>query len=428
LSLVLPIVLVALATAPVLDALRRKGVFVRPEFYLLVSLYLYGTGGYLTYLVLPPGAYLFLLPASSLSVTTSYLYAVSAILAVYVGGRLYDPGEPESRVHGVGNRTLVALALAVCVAALAANIYYFAQFGLFSGNFDRVLFIDAHGNDTGFRVPYTSLLLASLPILALHERRPASWLMLLAFALLHLPVGNRRFVLSAFIVLMVAKLLAGRKFGRRTLVVALAGVLVVGVVVGVVRGSGKGFSALSNIKVEGVFLALSEFSRPFISLVYYVENGYKSLYGTGLLQAIANIIPGVVSPFGEFLSPGRQFVQVVETLGVFPGRVSGYGFFPVTEALLNFGPAGIPVAFFLLALLIRRFSRFALLRDYALFVIPILCSAMFAFGRSSLSDLIATYSWTVVFGLVVHLAARLIVEVAERRRASRKSIPAQSEG
>jgi len=37
-ALALPVLLVALATATVLDALRREGALARPEFYLLTVL------------------------------------------------------------------------------------------------------------------------------------------------------------------------------------------------------------------------------------------------------------------------------------------------------------------------------------------------------------------------------------------------------
>jgi oligosaccharide repeat unit polymerase len=423
LSLVLPVVLIALATAPVLDALRRRGALARPEFYLLVTLYLYGTGGYLTYLVLPPGVRFFLLPVSGLSVHTSYLYAVAAVLAVYVGGRLYDPKVPELRYDRGRERIFAAFAFAACVLALALNLYYFSKFGFLSGNFDRVVFIDEFKAGGGFSLPYISILLAALPILALNERWPLSWLVVAAYALLHVPVGDRRDVLAALIVVFVAKLLRGTRLRRGTMLVSLAVILVAGVVVGATRG-GAGFSGLD---FGSLFIGLSEFSRPFVALAYHVDAGYEPTYGWNLIQAIISVVPGSVLPFDKFPSPGQQFRDLVGGLGVFPGRVSGYGFYPVAEVLFDFGPVGIPVFYLLFAALVRRLSRLALATGYA-FVVPVLCTAMFSYGRSSLSNVLATHFWVVVIGVALLFAARLTSEVVERQQASRGTIETQPEG
>lgn len=415
-DVVLAIVLVALATAPVVDALRRRGALARPEFYLLVTLYLYATGGYLTYLILPrlspAQGYTFLLPAGDLAIHTSYLYSVCAVLAVYAGGRLYNPDEPERRHHPGGDRLLVAFALAGCVLALAANAYYFYTFGLFSGNFDRVEFIDEFDATGGAKLPYLEIFYASIAVLALNERWPTSPLLLTGLALLHLPVGNRRIVLAALIIVLAAKLLRGARFRKGFWAAVLAVVLVVGVVVGDIRG--EGFSALEGFDLVRVFMALSEFSRPFVALVYYVENGYELLYGTSLFQAFVSIIPGSVLPFDKPVSLSRQFVETVGTLGVYYGRVSGYGFYPVAEALLNFGPVGIPALFLLFAPIVRWLSACALRSGYA-FLVPVLCANMFAFGRNPFVGVFAMTLWTLAVGLAIHLAAGLTREVLARR-------------
>lgn len=407
--------LILLATVPVLDALRRRGVLARPEFYLLVALYLYATGGYLTYLILPAlapsGTYSFLLPAGELSVHTGYLYSVCAILAVYAGAKLYNPEEPERRYRPQGDRLLVGFALAGCLLALAVNAYYFYTFGLFSGSFDRVQFIDEFDASGGARLPYLEAFYAAIAVLALNERWPVSPFVLSALALLHLPVGNRRIVLAALIIILAAKLLRGTRFRKGFLVAVLAVVLVVGIVVGDVRG--EGLSALEGFDVQRVFLALSEFSRPFVTLIFYVENGYEPLYGTSLFQGLLNVIPGSVLPFDKPASLGGQFVQVVDDLGAFYGRVSGYGFFPVTEALLNFGPIGVPVFFVLFAAIVRWLSTFVIREGYA-FLLPVLCANMFAFGRNPFAGVFAATLWTVAAGLAIHFAARLVREVSNR--------------
>lgn len=244
-GLVLALLLLVLATAPVLDAFRRKGALARPEFYLLGALYLYATVGYLAHLVLPAGVRGFLLPAGDVPIHTSYLYSVCAILAVYVGGGLYRAEEAGRNTLPHGRGLLAALALAGCVLALAINAYYFATFGLFSGNFDRVEFIDNFDATGGAKIPYLDVFYASAAILALNERWPVSWFALSGLALLHLPVGNRRIVLAALIIVFVAKLLKGTRFRKGLVAAALAVVVVVGIVVGDVRG--EGLSALLSL-------------------------------------------------------------------------------------------------------------------------------------------------------------------------------------
>lgn len=305
------------------------------------------------------------------------------------------------------------LAALGCAVAIGFNIYYFASYGLFSGDFDRVVFIDEFKPRGGFSFPYMTVLLASLPILALNERRPVSWLFLLAFALLHLPIGDRRVVLGALIVLIVAKLLRGLSLRKRTVAVAMAVILVIGVVVGISRGSG--LSALYDLELSRVFLALSEFARPFVTLVYYVGNGYVPLYGASIIQSVTNVVPGFLLPFDKFPSPGQQFVDTVEALGVYSTRVPGFGFYPVTEALLNFGPIGIPVFFLLFGLLIRKLSSFAVAWGFA-FVVPVLCAAMFSFGRSSLTNVVVTNFWVLVFGGAICLAAWVLRRLRTDRR------------
>lgn len=408
-ALALTLLLLVLATAPVLDALLGKGALARPEFYLLAALYLYSTGGYLTYLILPAGTRGFLLPAGTLSMHTSYLYSVCAILAVYAGGKLYDSKDFEAGVRLEGDRLLTVLALTSCTLALALNVYYFSGFGLFSGGFDRVEFIDDFDATGGAKIPYLTIFYAAIAVLALNERRPASWLMLSGLGLIHLPVGNRRIVLAALIIVFVAKLLKSYRVKKRFLAVMLAVVLAVGIVVGDIRG--EGFSALEGFNVQRAFLTLSEFSRPFVTLVYYVENGYEPLYGSSLLYGLVNAIPGFLLPFDKFPAPSREFVEIVDSLGAYGQmRVSGYGFFPVTEALLNFGPIGIPVFFLFFAAFVRWLRGFALRKEYT-FIVPLLCAFMFSFGRNPFGGLLASCLWTFAAGIALHFAAQVTREI-----------------
>lgn len=413
-------ILLVLTTLPVLDAARRKEIFARPEFYLLGAIYLYGTFGYVTQLFFSSQDFYFILPATKLYAHESYLYSAGAVLAVYLGGGLYRSGDAmRAGVHITRDRTLALLAAGGCTLALAFNLYYFASYGLFSGEFDRVVFIDEFKPRLGFSFPYMTVLLASLPTLALHERWPASWGFFLAFALLHLPVGDRRVVLAAFIVLVVAKILGGLSLGRRALAIILAVSLVVGILVGTVRG--RSLASVSELDFEGVFRALSEFSRPFVTLVYYVENGYTTLYGAGFLQSVVNVIPGFVLPFKKFPSPGQQFVDVVEGMAVIPGRVPGFGFYPVTEALINFGPLGVPIFFLLFAFLVRKLSYFAVTRGLV-FVVPVLCAAMFSFGRSSFTNVLTTNLWVITFGVILHLAAGPVARIVRGSSGKNKEV------
>ena len=138
-------VLVLLTTAPLVDALRRDGILSRPEFYLLVTIYLYGTCGYLTHVLYTAKDFAFIIPVSSLAVHKSYLYSSAAVFAIYIGSGFYRSGGVLNRVsypQDHENRALTILAAAGCLFALAFNVYYFYTFGLFSGAFDRVELLD----------------------------------------------------------------------------------------------------------------------------------------------------------------------------------------------------------------------------------------------------------------------------------------------
>lgn len=413
-SAALALAMVAAATVPVLDATRKEGVFARPEYFLLVTLYLYATFGYVSHLYLPAEAFRFMIPVPESAEHLSFLYSLLAIWGVYLGGELY--GTRKLRFAPAKKEMLVGVALIGCLLALAFNAYYFNAYGLSAGTFDRVTYIDEFKKGGGFGVPYMILLSASLSLLALHERRPYSWSVLAAFALLHLPVGDRRVVLTVLIVVVVAKLLRGKIFGRTTVLTALVAILVVGVVVGGAR-AGQ-LSAILNLDGERIFRALSEFARPFVTSLYYVDSGYSPLFGRSFLEALVNVVPGSVLPFDKFVSLGQQFREIVATLGIYPGRVPGYGFSPVTEALLNFGPIGVPVFFFLFGVLVRRLSVRAVGGIFA-FSVPVLCSSMFSFGRSTFSDVFVTFFWVVAFGLILQLASDMAVKAVRNERSVR---------
>lgn len=423
-SAALALFMIALATVPLLDSTRRSGSFARPEYFLLVTLYLYATFGYTAHLYFPPGTFPFMIPVGEPAMHLTYLYSLLAIWAVYVGGRLY--AAEKLAVGSAPNREiLVGVAALGCVAALAFNFYYFNSFGFSAGTFNRVTYIDEFKQGGGFSFPYMVLLTASVSLLALHERRPFSWMVLVAFALMHLPVGDRRVVLTVLIVIVVAKLLRGAVLRKATLALTLAVVLLAGVVVGGAR-AGQ-LSAILNLDGERIFRALSEFARPFVTSLYYVDSGYAPLYGRSLLEALVNVVPASLLPFEKFVSLGQEFREVIGGLGLYAGRVPGYGFSPVTEALLNFGSVGIPVFFFLLATLLRRTSVLAAGGMFA-FVIPVLCSAMFSFGRSTFSDVFVTLFWTVAFGVILQLLSNTAVEAVRNDRGLGYSTDAQRSG
>lgn len=399
---------------PVLDAARRRGAFARPEFYLLLALYVYASFGYLTNLYFPFGMLNFILPVSEESIHKGYLYSALAIFAVYLGGGLFRTR--QIRAAPPRDDALVALALLCCVGALALNLYYFYTFDLLTGGFDRTAFIDQFKGGAGFSVPYLVVLLSSLSVLAMYERRPFGWLSWSVFGLfaaLHLPVGDRREVLALFVVVIAAKLLRGVNFGRRSFVVSASAVALAGVATGIWRTVGlSGIVAPDPVRV---FDSLSEFARPFVTLLYYVEHGYAPLYGRGFAEAVLNILPASISPFPKFISSGQEFRAIVESLGVFEGRVPGYGFFPVTEALLNFGPSGIPLFFFIAALLLRLLSDFSARNTDFAFLIPVLCSAMAAsFVRNPLSDVLVTYFWTIAFGVALFAGSAVLGRLIHR--------------
>lgn len=420
-SSTLALSMIALATVPLLDATRRASSFARPEYFLLVTLYIYGTFGYVAHLSFSPDTFPFMIPVAESTIHLSYLYSLLAVWAVYWGGRLYR-AEKLASAPAANREMIVGVAALGCVAALAINFYYFNSFGFSAGTFNRITYIDEFKQGGGFSFPYMVLLTASVSVLALNEKRPFSWLVLLAFALLHLPVGDRRVVLTVLIVIVVAKLLRGAVLKGTTLALTLATVLVVGVVVGGAR-AGQ-LSAIVNLDGERIFRALSEFARPFVTSLYYVDSGYTPLYGRSFVEAVINVVPASLLPFEKFVSLGQEFREVIGELGIFADRVPGYGFSPVTEALLNFGPVGIPVFFFLLAALLRRVSTLAVGGMFA-FAVPVLCSSMFSFGRSTFSDVFVTLFWTLAFGVVLQVASNTAVEAVRDDRGINYSTDAQ---
>jgi len=390
----LAIVLMLADTALLVDALRRRNALIRPEFYLLLSLYAYGIPGYINFRYIPIANAPFLLSYSHTTELVALFYTTLAIAAVYAGGRLYAPLVMERNYPHL--RRFILAGFTGIAVGIILNYTFLIEIGAFSADFQHATFIKAQA--TAFHLPYLYLLIPAFAMVALYSRRSRYvWMAFALFAIPNLMTGSRRATLIILIAIFVGRMMRGVKIKKRWVLPILLVALVLGVGIGATRGRATLGQVVSNERL--LFYPLTEFSRSYGSLLYFIKNPEQVFPGETYLHGLVNTLPRSLRPL-RVVSPGVKFsnglAQRVDTGG------AGQGFSPVAEVLNNFTAVGIPLFFFLVGALIRVFSRAMRKGRWALYSI-VLCAIMYGIGRGGFYNQIAFLIWSAVFswGLLV---------------------------
>jgi hypothetical protein len=403
--LLLPVFLIAIATCLLGSALRQKDTFFRPEFYLLVTLYAYGTMGYIAYLYIGAGTFVFMIGYDDSTVNLAYVYTTLSFIAIYVGGKLYKertltfPVLKKLRAQNA----LVHIAVLSFVIGLFFNFYFFYKSGSLSGELKHSELLDVKSETSIF--PYAPLVITSLSVIALYERRYLSWTMFGVFALLNFMGGSRRHVLLAFIAIFASKILRGMRPSKRLMFILFFVALTAGVIVGGTRGKAE-FSQLGSFRI---LLALSEFMRPFGTLLFYLDKDDISyIWGQSFIEAIMMLPPQFLAPYKKPVALGLKFRDEIGDTGIFEDeRVPGYGFFAVTELLVNFSGFGVPLMFFLLTVFVRKTSSYFIKTEFA-FLNSILCTVMFTIGRNGFQNPLIYCLFVTIFALYILIGSKIV--------------------
>jgi len=397
----LAIVLLVLPTWLLFHAARRPGAFARPEFYLFLSVYAYGTAGYLGYmfLQLERARFLQTIQYERSTILLAYGYTIVAMVSIYFGGRLYR----EVRINVCQPRRSHFLIIGVSAAlfAILVNVQYFASVGAFSGVSHNDV---VDGKAKGIFFPYFYLMVAAISLVAYCEGgKKYSWMLLGLFAILNLSVGSRRHALAVLIAVISAKYLVGRPFSKRKLVVILVLAVVIGVLIGATRGNVK----VSQIELQNLLLVFTEFVRANASLLYYMKFDIEPLYGETIIDGILRVVPGFMAPYSKPEALATQFKDLFGGLVGSQDRSTGLGFSPVAEVMINFSWLSIAPIFYAFTAILRHLSNYLRCSVWAM-VNPILCVAMFNVGRGGFQPILNFMFYTLLFFLILVFSAQIL--------------------
>ncbi len=400
-----PISLFGFSTCLFVDALRHHGSLSRPEFYLLLSVYVYGTAGFLgyRYIELESAVFMQAITYDDATIVKAYFYTVIGISAIYLGGLLYKSG-PDARHNTLRfNSVYVGVASGAAVLAIFINFYFFSKQGLFAGGIHHADLLEA--KKSGFFFPYFYLMIGAISIVALYEERGYySWLIFGMFAMLNLSGGSRRHVLAALIAIIASKSLKGVRFSKTWLITVFLFALTIGIVAGATRGN----LALSDITDRKILQTLTEFVRPNTSLLYYINDQNELLWGKSFWDSMLQAVPGALLPIEKPTNLGTQFRSILGKSGVFPGRrVAGQGFSPVAEILLNLSLIGVPIVFFIFTRIIRQLSVAAIKTRWWI-LNPVLCVGMFTIGRGGFQSQPTFIFYTLLSGFLILVAGSIV--------------------
>lgn len=191
------------------------------------------------------------------------------------------------------------------------------------------------------------------------RHRRSAWGALVAFSVLNLLYGSRRFTLYAFLVALVIWAAYHRPSAvnvRRWFALALVGYIAF-VSLGAVRAIiprlvGQQATLASavvysqdRITRDSFRPSRTEFAGPYYTLLDQREEG-ELRWGATYVEALGAVLPRSLYPGEKPPSLGREFAQTIfERHPRELTRASGWGFSPVTESLRNFGALG-PVLVF----------------------------------------------------------------------------------
>ena len=339
-------------------------------------------------------------------------YTTLAILAIYLGGKLYAPA--RSRQNSVNSKSVVTAGLIAFLFGLVLNYLYLWGIGAFSGGFIHAQFIESRS--ASFAYPYIYVLVPALSAIALFSSRTRYvWLLYAMFAVPNLIVGSRHESLLLLVAIIASRALRGIRLTKRWLFITLSIGLVAGVLVGATRGGATLTQVMNNQRL--LLYPLTEFSRPFSSLLYYIKNPKYGVPGATIYDGLVASIPKEILPVNRPQSPGVQFAQELWQRAGGVGRATGQGYSPVAEALVNYTFIGIPIFFFVLALGLRVWGAHLRKTKWTFFN-SVLCVVMIDVGRGGLFTIIPF----IIYALIVAFLILVLTNEVYRLRYKKNII------
>jgi hypothetical protein len=165
---------------------------------------------------------------------------------------------------------------------------------------------------------------------------------------------------------------------------------------------------------DRALMMLTEFSKPYTSLLYYIDHPQPLLWGKSFLGGIQMAVPSFLAPYTKAPSLGTQFAEQMTSL-VGDGRDTGLGFSPVAELLLNF-PIPLMFLFFYLFTAGIRMLSFRLQETNWSFISVWLCTAMYTIARGGFQNVISFTLWSMIFGIIVLFCAIILKHASTATR------------
>lgn len=293
-------------------------------------------------------------------------------------------------------------------------------------------------------VPYTAFLFAGLALLWVHHAghrtrrsRWVAWGGLIAAIGFHLPLGSRRMILYALLIVVTATLTYRPRSIRQLrswVALALVGYLLFAVfghtryviphlVAGTLTVDESTELVSRNLDFPDVMLpSRNEFAGPQYSLLARITEPPELDMGWTYVHAFVGVLPGSMYPGEKPLTPSHQFADDIyrrHPLGM--GRATGWGYSPVAESIDNFGWVGPLLVFAVLGAVLVRLSSARFYSPLAAVLVALVAPQMINLQRTSFN--IQEALFYVVAALLMSGPFRLARPI---RRGTRSEAPVPS--
>ena len=172
-----------------------------------------------------------------------------------------------------------------------------------------------------------------------------------------------------------------------------------------------------NSAADWIMPENNEFAGPFYSLVYNVDDPAPLRWGKSYVDGFLYFLPKVLYP-SKPVPIGNEFAQEVHSkFATAYSPVSGWGYSPVAEALVNFGWAGVAILPVFWAVGLDLLERFRWRNTFALLCVTSLLGELQNANRINW-----TWVWTEsVFNIVVCALAILFVRLVANSMQSNRA-------
>jgi hypothetical protein len=307
-----------------------------------------------------------------------FALAVAGMLAAHL---LVPMREKSIKINDGPIYPLLPIAL-IAASGYGAVILVTRVLPLIGGN--KLAIISAAG---GGHYPYLLLeiLLVSSVFMCRTRGAKQAWILNLAvYITYNLATAERDFLFLIIAVLVHREFFLRKRRSLRFGILAVA-VAVFGTMLATARQTTGSGSLLSSVLNQAPILFIDS------QLSEHVARGMRHLDGQTYIDAVLRLFRATDAP-----TMPNWFVSWYA-----PTSNSGYGFSLTGEAFLNFGLAGIPVIFFLLALTQRSLMNASQSKDRAAFLSVVFMTIWIYALRGDLSQILSTLGYAVVYFVAI---------------------------